>query len=50
MEDILKVLDKLPYSVKILVTALLGLQGLAFGAWFVMMLREGSKEEKEKQS
>lgn len=51
MEEITKLIDSLPSPVKIFVGAMLGMQVLAFTAWIVMMLREGSnKEDKEKQS
>ena len=50
MEEITKLLDSLPRSIKIFIGGMLGMQALAFSAWFVLMMRERSDGEKEKQS
>ena len=49
MEEITKLLGSMPKSIQIVICGMLGLQVLAFSAWFIMMMRE-SKNEKEKQS
>jgi hypothetical protein len=46
-----KIIDPLPYSVKIFLAVMISLQTLAVLAWMIMMGREISrKETKEKQS
>ena len=50
-DAIAKIIDPLPYSIKIFLSIMLALQTLAVVAWMVMMGREISrKESKEKQS
>ena len=45
-------LDALPSSVKMVIGVMLGMHALAFAGWMVMLLRERSNNnnEKEKQS
>ena len=50
MEQIIKVISELPPTIKIFIGVMLGIQTLAFSAWIVMMMREGSNDKKEKQS
>ena len=46
-----KIIDPLPYSIKIFLCVMLGLQTVAVVAWMIMMGREISKKDiKEKQS
>jgi flagellar basal body-associated protein FliL len=46
-----KIIDPLPYSIKIFLGVMLGLQTLAVVVWMVMMGKEiSTKETKEKQS
>ena len=50
-DAISKIIDPLPYSIKIFLCVMLGLQTVAVVAWMIMMGREISrKESKEKQS
>jgi hypothetical protein len=50
-DAISKIIDPLPYSIKLFISIMLGLQTLALIAWMTMMGRELSrKESKEKQS
>jgi hypothetical protein len=50
-DAISKIIDPLPYSVKIFIAAMISLQALAVLAWMIMMSREISrKDTKEKQS
>jgi len=48
-EELLGIFEKLPSSVKVIVGAMISLQILGFGAWILMMMREG-RTKKEKQS
>ena len=48
-DELLGIFDKFPPSVKLVVGAMLSLQLLGFGAWILMMMREG-RMKKEKQS
>lgn len=48
-EELLGIFEKLPSSVKVIVGAMISLQILGFGAWILMMMREG-RIKKEKQS
>ena len=50
MVSIDKLYDSLSTPMVFFIGAMLGMQALAFGAWMVMMLREGKNNEKEKQS
>jgi hypothetical protein len=46
-----KIIDPLPYSIKLFIGAMLGIQALAILVWMIMMGNEISrKESKEKQS
>jgi hypothetical protein len=42
--------DSLSTPMGVFIGAMLGVHALAFGAWMVMVLREGKNNEKEKQS
>lgn len=50
MVEISKLYESLSTPMTLFIGAMLGMQALAFGAWMVMMLREGKNNEKEKQS
>jgi hypothetical protein len=50
MVEIAQLYDSLSAPMKLFIGAMLGMQALAFGAWILMMLREGKNNEKEKQS
>jgi hypothetical protein len=50
MAEIAKLYDSLSAPMKLFIGFMLGMQALAFGAWMVMVLREGKDNEKEKQS
>ena len=52
MDQIAKLIDSLSPPIKFFIGAMLGMQALAFTAWIVMVMREGSssEEKKEKQS
>jgi len=48
-DELLGIFEKIPPSVKVVIGAMLSLQLLGFGAWILMMMREG-RIKKEKQS
>ena len=53
MEAIIKAFTDLPKPLKIFIGGMLTLQGLAIGAWLILMVkaeRQGRRNKKEKQS